>query len=254
MATLAERVQAFRNPAGTKPAGVVDTARPRRKPQPPRPRSLGGARARATTETGQGFGYENLWGMATRSDRDIDWRALDLDDRTLERIDTADLIEMMADLSPEISAALWYFIRFCNPGWKVTVLRPNGKHEPYAAGQAAVDKFLAELSKRHGAVDVVLDQLFMSGFMRGAFFAELVLDEKGRRPLDLAVVDPHTAEYRQVDDPVLGLVWRLGQLDGNTWIPIDAPTARLPRFLTVTVNWTPAAGRYSATRHPTNWS
>jgi hypothetical protein len=234
MATLAERWQAFRNPglAVTEQPGKneVEVGRVvvKRDGQPGarvslRPRSLAGARARVNADPGGYNPYDALWGVATRPDREVDWRALDLDDRTLDRIDTGDLVQMMADISPEVSAALWYFIRFCNPGWEATALRP-GTRTADKAGQARLDEFLARLRQTHGAVDVVWNKLFMTAFLRGAFFAELIADETGRRPLDLAVIDPHAAEYRQMDDPERGAVWQLGQTQDNEWVPLDVPT------------------------------
>jgi len=234
MATLAERWRAFRNPglAVTSPLGTgeVEVGRVvvKRDGQPGRrlslrPRALAGARARVNADPGGADPYSALWGVATRPDRDVDWRSLNLDDRTLDRIGTGDLVQMMADISPEVSAALWYFIRFCNPGWEATALRP-GTRTADAAGQARLNEFLARLRDTYGAVDVVWNKLFQTAFLRGAFFAELITDEAGRRPLDLVVIDPHAAELRQVDDPERGAVWQLGQTQDNTWVPLDVPT------------------------------
>ncbi len=188
-------------------------------------RALGGGRARVTKGGGKGGAYDALWGVATRPDREVDWRALNLDAQTLDRIGTADLVRMMADLSPEVSGALWHFIRFCNPGWEARALRPGSETED-KAGKAALDAFIASLGERHGAPDVVWNMFFMTAFLRGAFFGELVGDESGRRPVDLLAIDPHTAEYREVDDPVLGSVWQLGQTWDSKWRPIVAPTVR----------------------------
>jgi hypothetical protein len=233
MATLAERIKAFRNPGGVLGALGKDTVEVGRVVLRPggergarvslRPRSLAGARARVQAEPGGWNPYDALWGVATRPDREVDWRALNLDDRTLDRIGTGDLVQMMADISPEVSAALWYFIRFCNPGWEAKALRP-GTRAPDAAGQARLDEFLGRLRDNYGAVDVVWNKLFMTAFLRGAMFAELVTDEAGRRPLDLAVVDPHAAEFRQVDDPERGAMWQLGQTQDNTFVRLDVPT------------------------------
>lgn len=188
------------------------------------PRALAGARARLTEDAGTGQGlFESFWSVAARPDREVDWRALDLDSRTLDRIGTADLVQMMADLSPEISGALWQFIRFCNPGWEATALKP-GTETPDATGQAQLDELLALMTRQHGAADVVWNMLFTTAFLRGAFFAELVLDERGRLPVDLVAIDPHAAEFRQRDDPVRGIVWQLGQRQDNKWVALDAKT------------------------------
>ena len=155
----------------------------------------------------------------------MDWRALNLDAHTLDRIGTADLVQMMADLSPEVSGTLWHFVRFCNPGWEARAMQP-GTEEMDKTAQARLDEFVGHLNELYGAADVVWNGLFMTAFLRGAMFAELVADQAGRRPVDLVVVDPHAAEFRERDDPVRGRVWQLGQLDDGRFIPLDVPTVR----------------------------
>lgn len=218
MATLRQRVGWFLNSPVERPA--------RRRTVGMSARALAGTRARVTKDTGFGGGaYEALWGVATRPDREVDWRALNLDDQTLDRIGTSDLVQMMADLSPEVSGALWHFVRFCNPGWTARALNP-GTETADVTGQARLDAFLESLGKRHGAPDVVWNMFFMTAFLRGAFFGEIVSDESGRQPVDLVAVDPHAAEFREADDPVLGNVWQLGQTENNAFKPITAETVR----------------------------
>ena len=218
MATLGQRVGWFFNSPsagpGDRPRGGMS------------PRALAGARARLTRDEGFGGGiYESLWGVAVRPDREVDWRALNLDDRTLDRIGTADLVQTMADLSPEVSGALWHFIRFCNPGWEARALRP-GTEIVDKIGQMRLDEFLKVLGERYGAVDVVWNMFFSAAFLRGAFFGELVGDERGRLPVDLVAVDPHAAEFRVREDEVLGRVWQLGQTHNGKFKALDTPTVR----------------------------
>jgi len=187
---------------------------------------MAGARARLTQDNGfEDDPYQALWGLAVRPDREIDWRALNLDDQTLDRISTGDLVEMMADLSPEVSGALWHFVRFCNPGWEARALRPGSREED-PVGQARLDEFLKLIGRRYGAVDVVWNMFFMTAFLRGAMFGELVPDERGRQPLDLVAVDPFAAKFRRRDDPNLGRVWQLGQERDNRFVPLDVPTVQ----------------------------
>lgn len=199
----------------------VHTPRAARVP----PRAIAGARARLSQDSELSDPYHALWGLAIRPDRELDWRALNLDDQTLDRISTGDLVEMMADLSPEVSGALWHFIRFCNPGWKARALRP-GTNESDPAGQVSLDEFLKLVGRRHGAVDVVWNMFFMTAFFRGAMFGELVADKRGREPLDLVAIDPFAAEFQRKDHPDLGSVWQLGQIRDYKFVSIDAPTVQ----------------------------
>ncbi len=235
MATLRERWAAFINPTGATGLGLneVEVGRVvvQRDGQPGarvslRPRGLAGARARLTQDAGGGDdAFGSLWGMAARPDREVDWRALNLDATTLDRIATTDLVQMMADLSPEVSGALWHHVRFCNPGWEAVALRPGSEVADKAA-QARLDEFLAHLGELYGAVDVVWNGFFVTAFLRGAMFGELVMDKTGRRPLDLVPIDPHAAEYRQREDRDRGAIWQLGQTRDNEFVALDAPTVR----------------------------
>lgn len=153
---------------------------------------------------------------------ETNWRVLELDTATLDRMDTNELLELLADLSPDISRALWDFLRLCNPGWQATALLAD---EPDAAGQAALDAFLGRLVTLYGSVDVPLGRLFMGAFLRGGLLAELVLDERGRQALDLATPDPATVRFRVVTDPVRGQVWQLCQYQGlRRTVDLDRPT------------------------------
>ena len=186
---------------------------------------LGGQRGRLTTD-----GISNALGSfgmvaAARADRGRNWRARDLDSKTLDRISTPELIEMLADLSPEVNSALWHFVRFCNPGYEINAYQPGGQVVNEKA-QALIDQFLARISQQHGAANVVFDQFFIGAYLRGAMFGEVILDDKGQ-PVGLVAVDPQVAEYVEADDPILGSVWLLGQKGGNgQFVPLAYPTIR----------------------------
>lgn len=184
-------------------------------------------RARATVDTeAQAFGA--LLGAAVIGPIAADdvWSAFDLDAATLRRMSPTRLLELLADLSPEVSKALWDFLRFSNAGWTATAMRPSGKMPGTAAHQAALDSFLATLKERYGSVDIIIGRLFLSAFLRGALFAELVLDNNGHQPIDIATPDPATARWKRVADPELGIVWQLGQWQAGQFVALDVPTVR----------------------------
>jgi len=82
------------------------------------------------------------------------------------------------------------------------------------------------LEGQHGSFDVVIGRLFMGPFMRGAFCSELVLDKRGRMPLDIATPDAESIRFRKRTDPERGEVWQAGQWQGGNFIPLDIPTFR----------------------------
>ena len=163
--------------------------------------------------------------LVAPNDFEAEWRTLNLDSTSLSRQSPTKLMEMLADLSPEVSRALWDFLRQCNAGWTCEVFRPGGE-TPDERARAVLTAFLDRLDDLYGSVDVVFNRLFFAAFLRGAFFAELVLDEAGREAVDLATPDPMTVRFRRVGDPVRGQVWQMGQWQGGTFTVFDRPTIR----------------------------
>jgi hypothetical protein len=125
------------------------------------------------------------------------WRLMNLDSKTLARLTPNKLLEWLCDLSPDLSRALWDFLRMCNPGWKAKAKYPDTDRE-HKVGQKALDTFLETLKENYGATDIVINRLFFAAFLRGAFFAKLVLDKAGRLPVDLAAPDPCVVRFQKV--------------------------------------------------------
>lgn len=170
--------------------------------------------------------------MAPPNQFDDAWHVLHANRDLLERMSPARLLEVLADLSPEVSRGLWDFQRLCNPGWEAKAhskrggRSAKGKKIPHARGQAATDAFLDRLDDQYGSVDVIFGHLFMDAFLRGALFSELVLDAGGRLPIDLVTPDPITVRFRRVDDPVRGPIWQPGQWQNGQFVAFDRPTVR----------------------------
>lgn len=153
------------------------------------------------------------------------WTLFALDEQSLARMSPSQLLDLLVDLSPDVSRALWDILRLCNPGWQATCFRPGGR-TPDPAAQARLDAFLDQLTDLYGAVDVPIGRLFIGAFMRGAFLAELVLDESARTPIDFATPDPMSIRFRREWDPVRGPVWHLGQWQVSGFVPLERPTIR----------------------------
>lgn len=158
---------------------------------------------------------------------DAEWqlRVFELGPDAMRGFGPAGLLQRLTDISPDVSRATWDFLRFCNAGYTYNAFLP-GTEDVSPKAQAALDAFWQELADRHGSPDVVIDRLFFGAWLRGAFMAELVLDEAGRLPLDLATPDPATARFQSLDDPVLGREWQLGQYHLGQFVLLDRPTIR----------------------------
>lgn len=184
---------------------------------------LTGKRVRTTVNDSSDLPFASALFIVPPPDAESDWRTLDLDAATLSTMAPADLIAYLVDLSPEISRALFDFIRMFNSGWECVVYRPTTEY-PERRGQAIVDAFWGQLEALYGSADVPLNRLILAGFLRGAFFAEIVLDDQGRLAVDLATPDPYSARFRKVNDPVRGTIYQLGQYQSKGWVDLTAPT------------------------------
>lgn len=182
---------------------------------------------RISVDTEDGLFQSALSIMAPLSSDEY-WRQYGLDSRTLNRVPMSKLVELLSDLSPDLSRALWDFLRFCNPGWEVKVFTPTGE-TINQRGQEAINNFLNSL---HGAfvsendvpVDVIIASLFLGAFLRGSFVGELVLDETGKMPLEIATPDPQTVRFKRIFDPVRGAVWQPGQFQNGKFVAFDRET------------------------------
>lgn len=157
--------------------------------------------------------------VSAPSQPDKFWRLNELDTDIIGLMDVRQLTDSLADLSPEVSKAIWDFLRLCNPGWDIWVTRPNSD-TIYKEGERRLNAFLDTLDNYYGSVDVVFNRMFLAGFLRGSFFTELVLDG-GRTPVDLVTPDPFFARFRSVPHPARGRVWELGQFQRGGWVSLE---------------------------------
>jgi hypothetical protein len=162
------------------------------------------------------------------------WRDYKLDSKTLDRVSPTKLMQLLADVSPDVSRALWDFLRLGNPGFECKAYKPkakdkNGEKVKDEAAQEALNSFLSSL---HGPytesntvhANTVINSLLIACFLRGAMCAELVLDETGRVPLEMATPDPASIRFRKINGGARGPVWQMGQWQRGEFVPLDSPT------------------------------
>lgn len=190
------------------------------------PRQVGHARARVSLDSPDSLFFGNFSSVAAPN-YEREWREGQFDDRTLDRIDTPELLLRLVDLSPEVSLGLWDYLRFSNAGWTAKAYRQGGSEKVEdARAQAVVDAYLDQLKRLYGSVDVVLNRLYLSAFLRGAFLGELVLDATGRTPVDMATPDPKTVQFERRNDPLRGQVFIPYQMQGGKRVYLDGDTIR----------------------------
>src|SRR5688500_8626913 len=59
------------------------------------------------------------WVLVQPEDPEGFWRLRNLDVGTLDTSTPKELLDLLSDLSPEVSRAIWDFIRMANPGWEI---------------------------------------------------------------------------------------------------------------------------------------
>ena len=154
------------------------------------------------------------------------WRRLMLDRSSLDRLPVADLLELLTEVSPDVSKALWDLLRLCNPGHAVKALTEGPDPQAHPQGQAFLDAFERQLGELYGSFNVIVNRLFTNAFMRGSFTAELVMDAAGRLPIDLACPDGRWIYFQIQLDRQRGPVWQPFQWLYGRKVVLDQPTFR----------------------------
>lgn len=185
-------------------------------------RAIGGRVTKNATNESFGVGST----ITPPVDADDVWRLEKLDTRSFERMPPWRLLELLCELSPDISRALWDYLRMTNPGWEMKVYKPGDSKVIDARAQAVCDEFVITLKNIYGDFNIIPNRLFTMAFMRGAFFAELVIAADGRTPVDLATPDPQPVRFDQIDDPLRGAIFRPFEMVKGEKVWLDIPTIK----------------------------
>lgn len=158
------------------------------------------------------------------------WRDYNLDSGTFDRMPVDKIIELMTDVSPEISRGLWDFIRMVNPGWSLRVFKPGatvpedqpgGERDEDDKAKQYLEDYFRLLKDLYGSVDVVINKIIIGGFLRGGFLGEVVLGAKGKETIDFVTPDPNTLQWRQIDGGLRGSVWEFGQYQAGQFVALS---------------------------------
>lgn len=181
-------------------------------------------RSRVSRDGQDGTFFSKVFTVVEPDDHETDWRILELDRETLNKVRPTELIEMLANTSPALSRAISDYIRLCDAGHHVDVFKP-GTTEVHQEAKAKLKEYHGKLEDRYGSMKTITNRLHMSGYVRGAMLAEVVLNRR-REAVDLVVVDPYVVRWKLVDDPELGQRWQLGQWQEQKWVSLEIPTVR----------------------------
>lgn len=155
------------------------------------------------------------------------WRLEDIRPEELRRMSPADLIPRMIRISPEMARAYFDFLRMGNPGWIIKALKPGGKGQPSAEGQAYLLECIDTISRYHGSIETTLNLMLTNLYVRGSVLAELVLEQDARTFADIVVPDSYTARFKLVKDTRIGGErWQLVQGTGRDAVVLDRETVK----------------------------
>lgn len=126
------------------------------------------------------------------------WESLDLTDlsNATRFFTPQQLLEMLADLQPQISQATNNKVRLVNIGWSFQVKTKNGTSELKAA-KARVDAFLANVNKDGGGIDAIINGWSSTAFLQGAVAGEIALTEDLNEVADIYSVQPWTIWFER---------------------------------------------------------
>lgn len=185
---------------------------------------LGGGR-KSVENLDQLSGFE-FWESFNKNSKLVQYAlnpSFDVDD--FSAMDFDYLTDLLSDLSPEISKALWEFILLCNSGYTTKCYKLDSDEIDEQA-QALVDEALEKLGNQHGTLGVFFDRLFKMVFLRGSFLMELVLTDSGEFAT-IATPDTRTLSFKRITDPVIGQTWDFGQRQMNRdWVSLNLPNIK----------------------------
>jgi hypothetical protein len=129
-------------------------------------------------------------------------RVLGLDEKRLANYSVDQLMDILSDYHPDISFALWNFLRVGNSGFDIKVTKLNSDTRWEQAEKDINNLFnrmkLPNTSRfeKSRSIDKVINQLMMSLVTRGAASMEVVTTPDHKDVSFFAPVDPATIEFR----------------------------------------------------------
>jgi hypothetical protein len=176
---------------------------------------FGGARTSVPTQVSNGV-------MPTILPR-IARAQLGLDENRFNSYGIFDLIDILIDAHPDVSYALWNFLRIGNSGYSIHVHK-LGTNEPYVLGERIIAKFIDSLKipninrfEKSRSIDKLINYLLLSVIIRGAAAFEMVLTPDKSDVAFIAPVDPQTITFKFENN-------RFVPYQKNGSISLDIPT------------------------------
>lgn len=121
------------------------------------------------------------------------YSTLDVQRLDITRMAPFQVMEVLAEVSPDVSQALWNMLLLTNSGYSFDVLDAAGKTDE--RGQALLAEILADINVRGGGLDALINQWHYTAYLQGAVAGEIALSPDLTGIEDLYAVTPWTIEF-----------------------------------------------------------
>lgn len=130
--------------------------------------------------------------------------SLGLSEVKLRHYSTDELLVLLSEVHPDVSYAVWNFMRLGCSDYRIKVEDKNGNR--YPIGDKVIREFIRSLEYPTGkgfqqtkSIDRVIQQMFRTAVIRGAVSGELVLTGNRMQATHIAPIDPQTITFRIKD-------------------------------------------------------
>jgi hypothetical protein len=120
---------------------------------------------------------------------------IDVQDLNVYSWSPGGLINVLVDVSPEISKALWNKLRMIGTKLTLKAVSPDGQED--AKGQSLIDEAISKINPYYGGIDNVLCQMVFSIYAWGACAADSELEPDLSGTGDLFIVNPDTIYFER---------------------------------------------------------
>lgn len=125
------------------------------------------------------------------------WQAIELDSLLSQHSLTAQqILEMLADISPEVSQATANTLRMVNSQWSYDVRTPNNTSS-LKKGKQKLDELISRINPDGGGLNAIIDSWSYTGFLQGAMAGEIALTEDLADVQDIYAVQPWTIHFQR---------------------------------------------------------
>jgi hypothetical protein len=121
-------------------------------------------------------------------------QAVDIERLDVRNYNFQELMDILIDIDPDVSLAVWNILRMANSGWTIEVRTPDNSKED-KEGKKIVDEIAARLNPLAGGLDGILNQLHLSAYIQGAVAGEVAFTGDWKDIEDFYPVQPWTIYF-----------------------------------------------------------